>query len=121
MNTLSTSYPPIWALSTRCAFPGRGTVIGWSSLLNSIGCSDQCKYYVYTGGDVIAKLTWTWARVVSLPQCVPLMGYSLPRFDYPGFVVIARLQLTRVKLDNALDLGLRIEGRGLQMNSKVKV
>jgi hypothetical protein len=38
-------------------FPGRGTVIGWSSLLNSIGCSDQYKYFVVTGGDVIAKLT----------------------------------------------------------------
>jgi hypothetical protein len=35
----------------------QGTVIGWSSLLNSIGYSDQCKYYVVTRGDVIAKLT----------------------------------------------------------------
>jgi hypothetical protein len=57
MNTLSMLYPPIWALSTRGALPGRGTVIGWSYLLNSIGCSDQCKYSVDTRGDVIAKLT----------------------------------------------------------------
>jgi hypothetical protein len=28
MNILSTSYAPIWALNTRGAFPGRGTVIG---------------------------------------------------------------------------------------------
>jgi hypothetical protein len=27
----------------------------------------------------------------------------------------------RVELDNALGLGLRIEGRGRQMNSKVKI
>jgi hypothetical protein len=57
INTFSTSYPPIGALSTRGAFPGRGTVIGWSSLLNSIGCLDQCKYSVVTGDNVIAKLT----------------------------------------------------------------
>jgi hypothetical protein len=38
-------------------FLGRGTVIGWSSLLNSMGCSDQCKYSVVTGGDVTARLT----------------------------------------------------------------
>jgi hypothetical protein len=34
---MSTSYHPIWALSTRGVFPGRGTVMGWSSLLNSMG------------------------------------------------------------------------------------
>jgi hypothetical protein len=39
-------------------FPGRGTVMGWSSLLNSMGCSDQSKYSVVTGGEVTAKLTW---------------------------------------------------------------
>jgi hypothetical protein len=58
ITTLSTSYPPIWPLSTRGAFPGRGTVMGWSYLLNSMGCSNQNKYFVVTGGDVTAKLTW---------------------------------------------------------------
>jgi hypothetical protein len=58
MNTLSMSYIPIWALSTRGAFPGRGTVIGWSSLLNSMGCSDQCRYSIVAGGEVTARLTW---------------------------------------------------------------
>jgi hypothetical protein len=57
MNTLSTSYVPIWALSTKGAFPSRGTVIGWSSLLDSMGCSHQCRYSVVAGGEVIARLT----------------------------------------------------------------
>jgi hypothetical protein len=31
------------------------------------------------------------------------------------------LTLTRVELDNALDLGLRIGGRGRRINSKVEI
>jgi hypothetical protein len=69
MNTLSMSYVPIWALSTRGAFSGRGTVMGWSSLLNSMGCSEQCRYSVVAEGDVTAKLTW---RVMFFPLCSTL-------------------------------------------------
>jgi hypothetical protein len=94
MNTLSMSYPPIWALSTRGAFPGRGTVMGWSSLLNSIGCSDQCKYYVVTGGDVTAKLTWGDMLFSSLFDfgmgCIiavmcPLYGIYPPSLPFPWY------------------------------------
>jgi hypothetical protein len=56
--------------------PGRGTVIGWSSLLNSIGCLDQCKYSVDTGGKVIARLT-----------CREMIFYSL--FDFGTDCIIA--------------------------------
>jgi hypothetical protein len=69
MNTLSTSYVPISALSTRGAFPGRGTVMGSSSLLNSMGCSDQCRYSVVARGEVIARLTW---RVMLFSLCSTL-------------------------------------------------
>jgi hypothetical protein len=57
MNILLTSYALIWALSTKGVFPGRDTVMGWSSLLNLIGCSDQCRYSVIAGGEVTARLT----------------------------------------------------------------
>jgi hypothetical protein len=78
MNILSILYVPICALSTKGAFPGQGTIIGWSSLLNSMGCSDQCRYSVVASGEVIARLTielcfsplcLTWVLVVSLLQC----------------------------------------------------
>jgi hypothetical protein len=77
MNTLSTSYPLIWALSTRGAFPGWGTVIEWYSLLNSIGCSDPCKYSVVTKGDVIARLT---SREMLFPLCATSVEVVLLRW-----------------------------------------
>jgi hypothetical protein len=38
--------------------------MGWSSLLNSIGCSDQCRYFVAAGGDVTARLSY-WVMLFS--------------------------------------------------------
>jgi hypothetical protein len=43
--------------------------------LNSIGCSDQCKYSIVTGGDVIAKLT-----------CQEMLFYSLCDFG-TGYII----------------------------------
>jgi hypothetical protein len=58
MNTLPTSYPPICALSTIGEWPGLGTFLGWSALLNLTGWSDHFRYSVVSGGDVIARLTY---------------------------------------------------------------
>jgi hypothetical protein len=55
--------------------PGRGTFIGWSSLLSSISCSDQCRYSVVTRGDVIARLT-----------CREMLFSSLCDFD-TGYII----------------------------------
>lgn len=44
MKTLLMLNPPICASTTNAAWPGRGTAIGWSALLNSILYLDQSMY-----------------------------------------------------------------------------
>jgi hypothetical protein len=51
------SYPPIWAFNTIGEWPGLGTFLGWSALLNLTGWSDHRKYSVVAGGDDIARFT----------------------------------------------------------------
>jgi hypothetical protein len=97
INTLSTLYVPIWALSTKGAFPGQGTVMGWSSLLNSMGCSDQCRYSVVARVEVTARLTWQVMLFSSLfdfgTGCInavmcPLDGTYPPSSSRPWFGLV---------------------------------
>jgi hypothetical protein len=57
MDTLLMSYPPICAFKTIGLWPGLGTFLGWSALLNLTGWSDHCRYSVVAGGDDIARFT----------------------------------------------------------------
>jgi hypothetical protein len=77
--TLLRSYPPIWALRTMGVCLGRGPFGRSSSLLNSIGLSDQLTYFVVAGGKVVARFTCrdmlsalssTLVHVGSLRQCI---------------------------------------------------
>jgi hypothetical protein len=80
------------SFGTRGMFPGWGTVIGWSSLLNSMGCSDQCRYFMVIGGNVTAKFTW-WVMLFSSlfefgTGCIiaiicPLDGIYPPSLSFP--------------------------------------
>jgi hypothetical protein len=57
MKTLFTSCHPICALRIMGACPGRGNFMGWSALLNPTVWSDQLRYSVVAGGEVIARFT----------------------------------------------------------------
>jgi hypothetical protein len=57
IKTLPTSYPPICAFNTMGACPGRGTFLGWSALLNPTAWSDQLRYSIVAGCDVMDRFT----------------------------------------------------------------
>jgi hypothetical protein len=68
--------------------------MGLSSLLNSMGCSDQCRYSVVAGGDVTARLTYRVMLFSSLfdfgTGCIiavmcPLDGTYPPLLSRPWF------------------------------------
>jgi hypothetical protein len=66
------------------------------------GYSDQCRYSVVTGGDVIARLTcremlfsslYNFVMVVSLRWCLLWMGYILPHFRFPDLAYLVLVLL----------------------------
>ena len=71
MNTLDIAYLPIWASSTKAAWPGRVTEGGWSSLLKLISISAPLKYSGMAGGAITARFTCRVLNFCSLFEGFP--------------------------------------------------